>query len=76
MRRVELSTGASPRDLILMVSELGAELDVTFLYRADIFAPATIDRLLGSFEALLRAVVDDPARRLASLTTLYRSVPS
>jgi amino acid adenylation domain-containing protein len=76
VQRVELSTGASPRDLILMISEVGAELDVMFLYREDIFAAATIEGLLGCFEALLQAIVDDPARRLASFAgILERTQP-
>jgi non-ribosomal peptide synthetase component F len=76
VRRVDLSTGAAPRDLILMISEVGAELDALFLYREDIFEAATIDALLACFETLLQAIVDDPERRLASFATLLGDLSS
>jgi amino acid adenylation domain-containing protein len=39
-------------------------------YKTALFNPATIDRLLGNFEVLLRGVVADPSARLSQLPLL------
>jgi amino acid adenylation domain-containing protein len=67
MQRLDLAPATAPRDLILLVTESGAELKAVLLYRKDIFEPATIETLLARFVALLTAVTEDPERRLSTL---------
>jgi amino acid adenylation domain-containing protein len=67
---VELPRPATPFDLTLMAFETGGPVEATFEAAADLFDPATVERLAGRFLTLLTAVVDDPARRLSELPVL------
>ncbi|HVR07263.1 MAG TPA: amino acid adenylation domain-containing protein [Thermoanaerobaculia bacterium] len=62
-----LSSGATPRDLILLAGEQAETVELLLLYRLDILLPATVDTLLARFAALLTAAVRDPDRRLSRL---------
>ncbi len=55
-------------DLIMWVEETDERLAVSLQYATDLFAPATIDQLLGYFEALLQGVVNSPEQEVGSLT--------
>jgi amino acid adenylation domain-containing protein len=64
---IDLTAGLAPRDLILVVTDREPELDLLFLYRANLFRPATVAALLAAFEAILAALVEEPERRLSAL---------
>ncbi|HLL46627.1 MAG TPA: amino acid adenylation domain-containing protein, partial [Longimicrobiaceae bacterium] len=57
-------------DLDLAVSDDGEVLSGALLYRAALFEPETIGRMLGHLEALLQAMAADPARRLSEVSLL------
>ena len=67
VERLDLGPTTAPRDLILLVAESGEELKAVILYREDLFEPATIETLLARFVALLKAVTQDPERRLSTI---------
>ena len=67
VERLDLAPATSPRDLILLVTESGAQLKTVLLYRQDIFEPKTMETLLARLVALLTAVTEDPERRLSTL---------
>jgi amino acid adenylation domain-containing protein len=54
-------------DWILNLFDAGQGLVASVEYDSDLFDAATIDRMLGNFEALLRAVADRPDLRLSEL---------
>ncbi|MGB7925169.1 MAG: amino acid adenylation domain-containing protein [Pyrinomonadaceae bacterium] len=60
-------------DLTLMVTERAEELSVEAEYSTDLFAEASITRLLRHFETLLEGIVADPDRRISLLPMLTRS---
>ncbi len=62
--------GVAKFDLDLSVSDDGTALHGTLTYRAALFEPATIARMMGHFEALLEAMAAGPARRLSELSLL------
>ncbi len=67
VRQFDLDSGAVPRDLILIVSEVGEELEASLLYRQDIFEVETIVDLLTRLEDLVKTLVYAPHERLSSL---------
>ncbi len=60
-------------DLTLTMVEDGAELDGSLEYNADLFDPATAERMAQHFAALLAAAVDEPDRPLADLPLLSKA---
>jgi amino acid adenylation domain-containing protein/non-ribosomal peptide synthase protein (TIGR01720 family) len=60
--------GTSKFDLTLSLSESPEGLDALAEYSTDLFARATIVRLLGHFRALLEALTANPDARLSSLS--------
>jgi amino acid adenylation domain-containing protein len=54
-------------DWILNLYATGAGVAAMVEYSTDLFEPATIDRMLGGFEALLRAAAERPEARLGEL---------
>jgi len=64
---IDLSSGAAPRDLILVAGAVGADLDLSLVYREDVFEEATIAALLARLEALLRTAVETPELPLSRL---------
>ena len=63
-------SGTAKFDLTLGLGETPEGLVGAMEYNTDLFDAATIDRMLGQFQALLRAVVADPARRVSELPIL------
>jgi amino acid adenylation domain-containing protein len=63
--------GATARfDLTLTMQEAEGELEGSVEYSTDLFEAATIARLVGHLEQLLRGVAADPDRRLSDLPLL------
>jgi len=60
-------TGTAKFDLTLDLAASGAGLRGEFEYNSDLFTEATIRRLAGHFQQLLRGIVADPDRRLSGL---------
>ncbi len=69
LSRLPLESGSAKLDLMLSLAE-GGGLTGQLEYRTDLFDRATMVRLLGHFEVLLRAAVAEPERRLSSLPLL------
>ncbi|HEY0735991.1 MAG TPA: amino acid adenylation domain-containing protein, partial [Herpetosiphonaceae bacterium] len=65
---VEVSTAKF--DLSLVLSEQPSGLQGVVEYRSDLFAAATIARLVGHYQELLAALVADPHRRIDDLPML------
>ncbi|HWS53698.1 MAG TPA: amino acid adenylation domain-containing protein, partial [Pyrinomonadaceae bacterium] len=57
-------------DLILTVVEAAGRLQISLEYNTDIFEAATIRRMLGHYETLLRSAAENPARRVSELNLL------
>lgn len=67
---VDLENDTAKFDLTLDVQETPDGILISFEYAKDLFAPATIERMLGHFENLLRAIVSDPAQSVDALPLL------
>lgn len=70
---LKLNNATSKFDLSLDVQEEADKLCVSFEYSTELFAPATIERMLGHFQNLLEAVVADPAQHVADFSLLTES---
>jgi amino acid adenylation domain-containing protein/FkbM family methyltransferase len=64
---VVVDRGASQLDLTLYVEESPAGLQGTFEYAVDLFDRETIERMSGHFIAVLRAILQQPARPASEL---------
>src|SRR5213078_524212 len=62
--------GTSKFDLTFYVVETGAEIRGALSYNSDLFDATTIRRLLGQYETLLRAAVDDHQAPISELALL------
>jgi len=62
--------GTSKFDLNLLLTEIDGRLLGTLEYNSDLFDRSTAQRLLGSFETLLRGLVTDPDRRLSDISLI------
>ncbi len=62
----EISNGAAKCDLYLAVVNHGQGLALRAIYDLDLFDGATIERLLGHYQNLLRALIDDPTQPIDS----------
>jgi len=69
-RRMRAGGETAKFDLTLSISESAEGLRVSLQYNTDLFDEATITRLLGHYERLLAAIVEDPNRRLSELPLL------
>ncbi len=67
---IYFETGWAKLDLSLNLAVQPEGLRATIEYRSDLFDAATIDRLFGHFETLLRSIVDDPGAPIADLVIL------
>ncbi|WP_437528301.1 amino acid adenylation domain-containing protein [Sorangium sp. So ce726] len=69
---VELEREVSRFDLGVFVEETDEGLTCAWKYRADLFEPPTIAAMAAHFMAVLRAIVDDPDRRVTALAAAER----
>ncbi|KYF66721.1 non-ribosomal peptide synthetase [Sorangium cellulosum] len=69
---VELDREVSRFDLGVFVDEGDEGLTCAWKYRADLFEPPTIAAMAAHFMAVLRAIVDDPDRRVTALAAAER----
>ncbi len=67
---LDIDTGTAKFDLTLVVQDFGDALVARVEYNSDLFASATIDRLLGHFENVLRGAAENPALRVSQLPLL------
>ncbi|WP_435021130.1 amino acid adenylation domain-containing protein [Tundrisphaera sp. TA3] len=67
---LDTNSGTAKYDLTLIAVETAEGLDATLEYSADLFDPATADRMLGHLRTLLEAIVADPDRPVADLPML------
>jgi non-ribosomal peptide synthetase component F/alpha-ketoglutarate-dependent taurine dioxygenase len=65
---LEPGTETSRFDVVLFVAEIEGRIKATWLYNADLFERATIERMSTQFERLLDQVVGDPLIRVGSLS--------
>ena len=70
MEQIEIGTGTSTFDLTFSLSETAAGLEVSAEFNTDLFDHATIARLLGHYETLLRAAPAEPDQPAATLPML------
>ena len=69
-RQVRVENHWATFDLNLSMIEKPEGFAASLEYNTDLFYPASMQRLLGHFQALLEAVVADPARRVVDLPIL------
>ena len=69
--RVE-TTGAK-FDLTLYIDDTATGIDGSFEYNTDLFDGETIARMIGNFETLMEAVVENPRQRLGEIPLLSAS---
>lgn len=67
---LEVHSGTSKFDLTLALEETSEGIKGGIEYNTDLFEAATITRLLGHFQALLKGIVVKPDQRLSSLPLL------
>ncbi|HYO90858.1 MAG TPA: condensation domain-containing protein, partial [Pyrinomonadaceae bacterium] len=54
-------------NLLMSIEDNGHELDISLQYATDLFDAATINRMLGEFDALLGLIITKPEVRLSAL---------
>ncbi|MDQ3258818.1 MAG: condensation domain-containing protein, partial [Acidobacteriota bacterium] len=64
---VEFDSGTSKFDLAVFMEETKQGLAALWVYRTDLFDPATITRMASHFEMLLESIVTQPDARLSTL---------
>ncbi|WP_435183600.1 amino acid adenylation domain-containing protein [Cylindrospermopsis raciborskii G7] len=57
-------------DLTLLMTETEQGIDGTWEYRTDLFAPETINRMIGHFETLLKGIIAEPQKPITHLPVL------
>ena len=72
---ITINSGTAKFDLTLFVTETRVteaddQLSLLFEYNTDLFDATTIERMLGHYETLLRAVVANPGAKLSELALL------
>jgi amino acid adenylation domain-containing protein len=70
LQRVDLDRQRAKFDLALTLSRGDDGLNASFEYSTDLFESTTIERLMASYENLLRAVVAEPERPLEDLAVI------
>ena len=70
LRPVDVETEIAKFDLSLSIAEEPEGFACGIEYNVDLFDRATVERLLGHFEAVLRAVTTEPRARVPSLALL------
>ncbi|HEX8276243.1 MAG TPA: amino acid adenylation domain-containing protein [Longimicrobiaceae bacterium] len=67
MEGLETGDAAAKFDLSLVLGEEDGGVSGTASYRAELWEPATVRRMLGHFRAVLEALAADPDRRLSAV---------
>ncbi|MGH7594064.1 MAG: amino acid adenylation domain-containing protein [Gemmatimonadales bacterium] len=67
---VDSELGATKFDLTVMVAQQSDGLRLALWYRLDLHLPATAERMLRHFQAILEAVIRDPTCRIGDLPLL------
>jgi amino acid adenylation domain-containing protein len=67
---LESQSGTAKFDLTLLTTETEGGLVARLEYDADLFDPATVDRMLAHFQTLLEGIVADPDQPVATLPML------
>jgi non-ribosomal peptide synthetase component F len=62
-----LERRAATLDLVMLIIETASALSISIRYNSDLFDPATIVRVVGHFEQVLRHIVTSPDVRLNEL---------
>jgi aspartate racemase len=70
LTQLDVETATAKFDLYLELDDRPEGVIGRFLYRTDLFEPATIVRMVGHFHSLVDAIVADPDRRLSALPLL------
>ncbi len=70
LTQMDVVTSTSKTDLYLEIDERPEGYIARFVYSADLFDDATIDRMIGQWTTLLEAAVSDPGTRLGDLAIL------
>jgi amino acid adenylation domain-containing protein len=70
---VPLDPARAGNELRLVMVRRGRELDCTFEYNTELFDSATVRRMLGHFEVLLRAALANPGERISELPLITES---
>ncbi|HEX3528164.1 MAG TPA: non-ribosomal peptide synthase/polyketide synthase [Thermoanaerobaculia bacterium] len=65
-----VESGVTKLDLVLTLFESARGVQGSFGYNRDLFEPATVRRMVGTFETLLGGLVRQPEERLADLPRL------
>jgi tyrocidine synthetase-3 len=73
MRACEFGHRTAKMDLTLIATESDSGLDLTFEYATELFERSTVERLAGHFATLLRSILREPSRSLASLEILTQN---
>ena len=68
--RLELGVNPAKFDLTIVAEARDAGLWLECIYKTGLFDAATVERLLGHLEVLLRGAVADPSARLSALPVL------
>ncbi len=70
VKRLDLGRETSKFDLSLAAIEASEGLKLSFEYNSDLFDSATIVRMMGHFETLLKSVVKNPEQKISRLALL------
>ncbi|NOZ57793.1 MAG: amino acid adenylation domain-containing protein, partial [Calditrichaeota bacterium] len=70
LESVSVEQRIAPFDLTLMTAEVGDELGASLTYNTDLFAPATVKRMLAHYRRLLQAAVENPRQRVGTMPML------
>jgi len=70
VRLIDIDPETSKNDLTLFLWEGRQALTASLEYSTDLFAPATIERMVEHFQNVLAAILGDPAQLLSAITML------
>jgi non-ribosomal peptide synthetase component F len=65
LESLDFDLGATPYVLTLAVGETSEDLILSLQYRTDLFSAEAAERMLGHFQTLLEAAMDDPERPMS-----------
>jgi amino acid adenylation domain-containing protein len=70
VERIPIDRGISRLDLLISLTESAGGLEGYVEYNSDLFDRATIEQMIGHYQILLQAIVDQPEERIAGLPLL------